>query len=93
MVKITTKEKDNVKPRNIPVVLGKYSVICIPRDNRKNVLHVKIENSCLNWQGQKGKKIAKQHSRVLNRYRNVKEKEKDKTWAALLAIGYIAASA
>jgi hypothetical protein len=43
MVKITTKEEDNVKPRNTAVVFGKYSVICISRNNRKNILHIKIE--------------------------------------------------
>jgi hypothetical protein len=43
MVKITTKEEDNVKPGNTAVVFRKYSVICISRNNRKNILHIKIE--------------------------------------------------
>jgi len=48
MVKVSTKEKYNVKPRNIPIVLGKDPVISISRNNRKNILYVGMENSSLN---------------------------------------------
>jgi len=40
MIKITTKEKDDIQPRNIAIILGKYSVICISRKYWKNILHI-----------------------------------------------------
>jgi hypothetical protein len=45
MIKITTKEKDNIQPRNVAIILGKYSVICISRNNRKNILHITNRSS------------------------------------------------
>ena len=39
MIKITTKKKDDVQPRNIAIILGKYSVICISRNYWENILH------------------------------------------------------
>jgi hypothetical protein len=71
MVKITTKEEDNIKPGNTAVVFGKYPVICISRNNRKNILHIEIENSGLYWEIRKRKITATQHNRVQNRYRKI----------------------
>lgn len=38
MVKITPKEKDNIKSRNVAVIVSKYPVICITGNSSKNVL-------------------------------------------------------
>lgn len=70
MIKITTKEEDNVKPGNIAIIFRKYPIICISRNNRKNILHITTESSDLYWYIRIRKIISTRHNRVLNRYKD-----------------------
>lgn len=88
MVKITTKEKDDVQARNVAKVFGKDSVICVSRKNSKNILHIAFTFTI------------KQVNLIRNTLQECKDikpsyKEKmlirkQKTWAALCAMGRIA---
>lgn len=40
MVKITPKQEDNIQARNVTIIIGKHSVVCITRKYIKNILQV-----------------------------------------------------
>lgn len=44
MIEITAKDKYNIQPRNVAIIFCENSVIGIPRNNRKNILHKDIKS-------------------------------------------------
>lgn len=91
MVKITTKEKDNIQARNVAIVFGKDSVIRVSRKNRKNILHTYTYT--FTQLSQLIKKYRTSTARTLeiktiSTYQMLIKNKK--TCAALCAMGYIA---